>query len=436
MFVLTRQTSFNKTGHILKVSQDDHLDPEPVGIVDAELHKDVNTNIKINNALRFYNAMNSPSKVSRKNNIKTASLKKPKPCYNVHIFYYPWYGNPKFDKDYIHWNHQYIPHWSPEIAKIYPRGAHKPPDDIASNFYPKLGPYSSNSSKVIRNHMQQLSFAGVGVIAVSYYPPGLADDNGDDWKSIYPKLLKAADIYKIKVTFHIEPYNGRSEVTVQNDIENIIDTYSKYPAFYKLSYKNKLLPLVYIYDSYHTKASHWSKLLKPGEDSIRGTEYDCFVIGLVVEETHLADMVVSGFDGFYTYFASTGFTYGSSREHWGVLSNFAVKNNLLYIPSIGPGYVDTRVRPWNGGNTRKRLNGKYYKESWKKALSFYPEIISVTSFNEWHEGTQIEKAIPKVMENYKYLDYLPKNPDYYLVLTKKFVQSFVKQKNKMDQLKS
>jgi len=356
-------------------------------------------------------------------------LKKPTPSYDVHIFYYPWYANRKHDGRYLHWNHKYIPHWSPEIAKLYPQGAHKPPDDVGANFYPALGAYSSRSEEVIRDHMQQLSFAGVGVVVVSYYPPGMGDDNGDDWQTIFPKLLKAAHTYKIKVTFHIEPYKDRSELTVKNDIEHIVDTYSKHPAFYKHTHKDKHLPLIYVYDSYHTKPKEWARVLKPGGfDTIRGTEYDSFVIGLVVEQRHQNDMVESGFDGFYTYFASIGFTWGSSRENWHGMASFAQQHNLMYIPSVGPGYIDTRVRPWNGANTRKRLKGQYYRESWRTALHVQPQLISITSFNEWHEGTQIEKAIPKRIGEYKYLDYSPKGPDYYLTLTKRFVTAFIKQK--------
>lgn len=360
------------------------------------------------------------------------SAKKPIPCYDVHIFYYPWYGNPAFNKHYLHWNHKYLPHWSPEIAKMYPNGAHHPPDDLASNFYPELGAYSSNDYDVIKNHMQQLSFAGVGVVVVSYYPPGLADDNGEDWASMFPLLLKGADLYKIKVAFHIEPYKDRSEDTVKSDIKNIIDKYGTHPAFYRMTYKEKHLPLVYIYDSYHTKPMGWARILKPGTESIRGTDYDCIVIGLVVEQSHQVDMIDSGFDGFYTYFASSGFTFGSSRENWGILSNFAKENNLLYIPSVGPGYVDTRVRPWNSGNTRKRMKGQYYKESWKAAIKTKPQLVSVTSFNEWHEGTQIEKAVPKSLDNFKYLDYAPKEPNYYLVLTKRFIGLFMDMKKKVN----
>ena len=34
------------------------------------------------------------------------------PDYNVHIFYYGWFGNPETDGDYRAWNHQVVPHWT------------------------------------------------------------------------------------------------------------------------------------------------------------------------------------------------------------------------------------------------------------------------------------------------------------------------------------
>jgi hypothetical protein len=41
----------------------------------------------------------------------------------VHIFYYPWYGNPEFDSGkYYHWNHEYLPHWDKNIDARYPKG--------------------------------------------------------------------------------------------------------------------------------------------------------------------------------------------------------------------------------------------------------------------------------------------------------------------------
>ena len=54
---------------------------------------------------------------------------------------------------------------------------------------------------------------------------------------------------------------------------------------------------------------------------------------------------------------------------------------------------------------------------WKAALNIGAEIVSITSFNEWHEGTQIEAAIQK--DGYE--DY-GTDPDFYLKLTKEMVQ--------------
>lgn len=85
------------------------------------------------------------------------------PNYNVHIFYYAWYGNVAVDGHWRHWNHEYLPNWKKEDKKIYPTGTHEPPGDISSNFYPLLGCYSSSDANVIDTHMKLLSEAKVGV---------------------------------------------------------------------------------------------------------------------------------------------------------------------------------------------------------------------------------------------------------------------------------
>jgi len=71
------------------------------------------------------------------------------PCSDIHAFYYPWYGNPEADQFHYHWNHQqFVKEGKP---KNYPGD-----DDIAANFYPKLGCYSSNSEKDLNAHMLML----------------------------------------------------------------------------------------------------------------------------------------------------------------------------------------------------------------------------------------------------------------------------------------
>jgi len=57
----------------------------------------------------------------------------------------------------------------------------------------------------------------------------------------------------------------------------------------------------------------------------------------------------------------------------------------------------------------ERCNGKFYEEQWRRTLKFNPDIVFITSFNEWHESTSIEPA-----EEWGHL---------YLNLTKKFSEA-------------
>ena len=305
----------------------------------------------------------------------------------------------------------------------------------------ELGCYSSKDPKVIEAHMFQLRKAGVGVVSASWYPPGLADDEGIPPDSLIPLLLDIAHKYAIKVTLHFEPHDGRNPQKVRENLAYIRQTYFDHPAFYKHKVTTtdsrngktitRQLPVIYIYDSYKSEAREWAKLFKhDGEFSVRGTDIDCVAIALLVDDKHKQFVLRGGFDGFYTYFASDRFSYGSSPSNWAALGQFARDNNLIFIPSFGPGYDDTRVRPWNKENTKLRRGGKYYTNMFKSAIQNgvgtatsdgrVVKMVSLTSFNEWHEGTQIEPAIPKRtsgVSQYKYSDYSPHPPSYYLKLT-------------------
>lgn len=54
----------------------------------------------------------------------------------------------------------------------------------------------------------------------------------------------------------------------------------------------------------------------------------------------------------------------------------------------------------------------------------HPQMLSVTSFNEWHEGTQIEAAVPRSSGKRSYLDYGPTGPDTFLKRTRYWALRF------------
>ena len=40
-------------------------------------------------------------------------------------------------------------------------------------------------------------------------------------------------------------------------------------------------------------------------------------------------------------------------------------------------------------------NGEYYARMWERAIVDGADVVSITSYNEWGEGTQIEPAVPR-----------------------------------------
>lgn len=334
---------------------------------------------------------------------------------HIFCFYYNWYGSLPINGANSHWAHPVMKSSPADTASGFIPGG----DNISSNFFPQLGAYSSSDPSVVAAHIKMLKKARIGVLALTWW------DKADVGLESVPLIMNEAAKAGLKVCFHIEPFRGRNAQTTRQNIKTIIEMYGSHPAFYRINAK----PLFFVYDSYLTKADEWADLLQPnGKITMRNTPDDAIMIGLWVKKGEEDFFERSGFDGFYTYFGATDFTYGSSPANWNGMQAWAVEHKKIFIPCVGPGYIDTRVRPWNGKTTRDRGKGKYYDQMFKQAIDSKASFIGITSFNEWHEGTQIEPAVPFQIDAFRYLDYSPLAPDYYLSRTAYWVSRFAKEK--------
>jgi alpha-mannan endo-1,2-alpha-mannanase / glycoprotein endo-alpha-1,2-mannosidase len=342
------------------------------------------------------------------------------PSPRVVTFYYPWYGNPEFNGEYLHWNHEVLVDGGARFV---------PPLSIGANFFPEAGTYSSLDPAIVLQHFRDIRRAGVGNVCISWWGQHNSDGQLSHLKgytdNVTALLLDTAARVGISVSFHHEPYEGRTAASTREDIQYVIDTYGDHPALHREDGK----PMFFVYDAYMTKAREWASILsRSGADTIRGTKYDACMISLYVNDNDKKLVVDAGFDGFYTYFAADGFTPGSTSANWLRLARWAESVGVKFIPSVGPGYDDTRIRPWNAKNRRGRESGKYYDRHWESAISTRAGTISVTSWNEWHEGTQIEAAVPKVDTRvdppFTYEDYSPLAPDHYVTRTRHWVSVF------------
>lgn len=157
--------------------------------------------------------------------------------------------------------------------------------------------------------------------------------------------------------------------------------------------------MFFVYDSYHIPAREWEALLGPvGPKSVRGGPLDGVFIGLWLNEPDGQELVGGGFDGAYSYFATDGFSHGASTRRWADLARFLQDRSMIFVPSVAPGYDDSKIRPWNTANRRAREGGAYYRRMWEAALESGAEFVTVTSFNEWGEGTQIEPAVARQID--------------------------------------
>lgn len=138
---------------------------------------------------------------------------------------------------------------------------------------------------------------------------------------------------------------GRSEQTLKEDLKYLVDKYGASNSFYRDT-NNGNRPVIYLYDSYHTKPEAWATILDPqSPDTIRGTKYDAVILGLYLTSSDKTVSKKAHFDGVYTYFAADGFTEGSTSRVWGSIASWGREEKKIISISIGPGYDDTRIRP-------------------------------------------------------------------------------------------
>ena len=174
-----------------------------------------------------------------------------------------------------------------------------------------------------------------------------------------PEVIAAAAAHGLSVAAHLEPYDGRTVAGTEADI----------------GYLRTLgITDFYVWASTALPDAEWAEL-NARLDGVR-----------TFANTNLAGRAAAGrFDGLYTYdvLLFDGVLFPRLCEQ-------ARRLGLLCAPSVGPGY-DAR-RATGDDRVRSRRNGATYDSMWRGAVKARADLVTITSYNEWHEGTQIEPA--------------------------------------------
>jgi len=292
------------------------------------------------------------------------------------IYYYGWYGNPGYNTDWSHWQ----------------ENGHQPPQDLASSFYPKLGAYSSSDPGVLDQHMRWIAGANIQALIFSWW------GKKDPTHEVGRLVLDAAAHYNLKVAFLIEPYEGRTTKSICDDIEFLIAEFGQYPAFLRISHPTQYSqneesrPFFFIYDpAYRDEDLQWLS------DTVHQSAYDSI---LLLQSTDASLIERAHVDGIFAYEAVLNIMH-----FYKGIEKTAESMGGLFVPCVAPGFNINRLKGETSPLQRKRKKGSNYDQWWQNAIAADPEFVAVLSFNEWHEGTQIEPAIPIQKIRPRYLSY-------------------------------
>jgi glycoprotein endo-alpha-1,2-mannosidase len=174
-----------------------------------------------------------------------------------------------------------------------------------------------------------------------------------------PLVVREANAAGLAVAIHLEPYPGRTVQSVEADIDHL---------------RTLGITRIFVYQPFDISPSDWAGLhaREPG-------------IQLLAQTTLPGKAAAGKFDGLYTYdvllWGGDSFLRLCGQAH---------RVGLSCLPSVGPGYdatratADLRVKP--------RRDGATYDAMWRSAIRSGADGVTITSYNEWHEGTQIEPA--------------------------------------------
>lgn len=265
----------------------------------------------------------------------------------VFAFYYAW-----FDEN----------SWSPNLVSDFPAEQ-----------------YVSRDPGAIARHVDQAAGAGIDSFVVSWLGPGNPTDER------FRMMLDIAGGKGFSATIDFEANQYGSRESLINALTYVRDTLEPHSAFARLNGK----PILFFWRQQVRSVDEWAEIRRavdPNHDQI-----------WIAEGVNIAYQRV--FDGHHLYSIAWSPDVNYTLNDWSKRVRRA-GTDKLWVATVMPGYDDTRTTR-SDRFARNRDDGNFYRATWNAALSSKPDLLIITSWNEWVEGSQIE---PGVSYGGKYLD--------------------------------
>lgn len=295
----------------------------------------------------------------------------------VLAFYYGWYGNPTVSRSWVHW-----------------REANSTLHTIQNaTDYPTVGAYDSHDPDELAAQVTAAKAAGFTGFVSSWWGK---DDFTDRSLAM---LLNAAQLKHLHVSAYVENLptgnNTFSEGERVAKIEYLLHQYGSHPAWLKVNGR----PVVFIYSRALISGSlEMNKLFSRVRAEVRPKPI--FIVDVALGADTNPHDFASIFDGVHGY-NIRGFRSGmslakdlsiaqSNYVNWLSLATKKMISCLTVVPGADDSHLTERPKP---RPITPRSDGALYTSLWQLAVADNPDWILVTSWNEWHEGTEIESSL-------------------------------------------
>lgn len=214
-------------------------------------------------------------------------------------------------------------------------------------------------------------------------------------KTLYDKTVNFTDGWH-DLTFNISKYAGQNVyIRAESCDGGIINWSSEWAAvdyFYIENSKGEIVSPDPFFDN------GWKTVV----DELRERGFNPYVImdftGYYDRIQDFVDYFLNFTDGMHMYSPVDILPHLSQIFHvYNQTSNVAHLKNKSFVATVMPGYNDTNRPDYVVG----RKNGAFYTLFWSIAKACFPDGYAITSFNEWHEGTEIE---PSQEYGYQYIN--------------------------------
>lgn len=295
---------------------------------------------------------------------------------------------------------------------------------IASHYYPLIGPYASNDLDLIEYHLLLMKYSGIDGVLIDWYGTSDVYDYGTNRRntesliSLLDKVgLKFAIVYEDAVVTPVAENTGSTETLIaRNDMKYIEDNYFNLDSYIRIDGKPLLMvfgPRVFL------EANDW-------------------------------DLIISAFSEkpvfmpLWGFGSNLGSTVGGEFiwvDQTDIDSKYSTKGSYPnFIGGAWPGFNDFYEEGNAGGGYFyiDSENGSLWQDLLNKAKSNNMKYLQLITWNDFGEGTIIE---PTTQFQYKYLEMLQQfaQVDYNKTELEKITQQYFQRKmygNDKDALKA